>query len=274
MTDVLTSEQQPRSKEDELRAAKEAVAGPIPLIADTPKTAYVLPRGIFDRGVWHKDVEVRELTGADEEMLSKVPDQLAFFSTVIALGVINVGTIDINSMPVAERKFRLGELLLGEREQLFLWVVRTSFGDEKVIPFTCTLCEVEQEAALLISVDFLPKEVDDIDTPLFHYTTKKGEDLEYRPAIGADQEEAISKRGASLAEQNTVLLSRCITKCDGKLITDPMGFARNLGIRDRQALIAKLNERQPAVNLDMKTKCVSCGGDQTLSLGWGDLFRP
>jgi hypothetical protein len=274
VTDVLTSEELHRSKQDEIRAAKEAVAGPIPLIADAPKAGFKLPRGLFDRGVWHKEVEVRELTGADEEALAKVPDQLAFFSTVIALGVTSIGSIDLASLPVAERKFRLGELLLGEREQLFLQVVQTSFGDEKVIPFTCNLCNVEQEAALILSVDLLPKEIEDVDTPLFHYVTKDGDDLEFRPAIGADQEEAMGKKGATAAEQNTMMIARCVTKRNGQLIPDPTGFSRNLGIRDRQALLNKLIERQPSVDLDVRTKCVGCGGDQTLSLGWGDLFRP
>lgn len=272
MTDVFASEQQHSDKQAEIRAAKEAIAGPVPLISDTPLTTLQLPRGLFQRGSWQKEAEVRELNGTDEEALAKTSDQLAFFASVIAHGVVRIGEVDFTSVPIAERKFYLGELLLGEREQLFMKVVQVSFGDQKVLPFTCTQCATEQEFTLIISQDFKPREVEDTD--IMQYHTKHGDVLDVRAAVGADQEEALGKKGASTAEQNTVLLSRCITKRNGELIPDPLGYARAMGIKDRLSLLEKLVERQPSISLDLKTTCVSCGSEQRIVLGWGDLFRP
>lgn len=273
MTDLFGSEQQHMDKQQEIRAAKEAMAGPVPLIADAQSPTVKLTRGLFQRGTWQQEAEVRELTGTDEEALAKTADQLAFFSSVIAHGVTRIGEVDFTSVPVAERKFYLGELLIGEREQLFMKVVQVSFGNEKVIPFTCTLCQVEQEFALLLDQDFKPKVVEDNDAHL-QYTTRQGDTLDVRSAVGADQEEALGRKGSSVAEQNTVLLSRCITKRNGELIPDPLGYARALGIKDRLSLLDKLVERQPSISLELKTTCVSCGGEQRIGLTWGDLFRP
>lgn len=269
------SEQRNRSNTPEdIRAAKEQMAGPVPLILDSPDTTFKLPRGLFYQGHWHKDVVIRELTGIDEEALAKFnQDAMAFFSTVIALGVESIGELDLTSLPLSERKGFLSQLLLGERDMLFIQVARVAFGDTKEITYACTLCEVEQTMALVMSEDFKPTVVEDVETLTHTYTTGKGDVLEYRPATGADQETALSKKGQTLAEQNTVMLSLCITKRNSELIVDPLHYARNLSMKDRSALLQALVERQPSVNLVLQTQCISCGGDQTIGLGWGDIFR-
>lgn len=259
--------------QSELRRAKEAVAGPVPIMDEAPDVNLQLPRGLFDNGSWQREVTVRELTGADEEILAKVPDQLAFFVTVIALGVESIGTVTFDGMPLSERKGALSELLLGERDMLFLKVAQASFGDNKDISFTCNLCQAEQDMTLILSEDFKPREVGDIKD-VYSYTTSKGDVLDYRPAVGSDQEEALSRKGATLAEQNTTMLSRCITKRNGELIVDPINFVRNLSIRDRQSLLEKLVACQPSIELTVKTNCAACGGEQSIALGWQDIFRP
>lgn len=250
------------------------MAGPIPLIDDAPDTALVLPRGFLQQGAWHRRVEVRELTGADEEALAKVADQLAFFSTVIALGVTSIGDVDLADTPLAERKYFLSTLLLGEREQIFLKVIQASFGKQKVIPFTCSLCAVEQELTLLLDQDFQPKQVDDVDKVVRTFVTKNGDTLEYHLATGADQDEALGKKGASTAEQNTIMLARCVTKRNGGLIPDQIGYVRYMGISDRQKLLQLMVDQQPSIDLNVSTTCAGCGGEQRIALGWADLFRP
>ena len=270
---LFPSEEVYQDKEQELQVAKEKIAGPVPLIGVAPDPLLQLPRGLFVKGTWQREAEVRELTGADEEALAKAKDQYAFFSTALALGVVRLGEIDLADLPLAQRKYHLGELLIGEREQLFLKLVQVSFGDEKTISFTCPVCQADNDTTLLLSEDFPPKEVPDIESVLLTYTTAKGDVLDYRPATGADQEEALARKGASTAEQNTLMLSRCITKVNGGLVVDPIDYARNLGIRDRQAILEKLIDRQPSITLEVKPPCSSCGTEQTVSLVWGDLFR-
>lgn len=274
MTNVVTSEEMFRDRANELRLAKEKIVGPVPLLAEAPENTFTLPRGLFDGGTWHTEVEIRELTGADEEMLAKAKDPVAFFSQVIASGVTRVGTLDFTDMPMVERKGRLGELLIGEREQLYIKIAAVSFGNEKIIGFTCTNCGETQEVTLLLDNDFQPREVENISQTLFTYTTAKGDELEYRPALGNDQDEVLSRKGISTAEQNTLLLSTCIAKRNGELLLNPIEYARSLGMRDRQKLMVLLMERQPSVSLDLTTHCATCDASQSIGLGWGDIFRP
>jgi hypothetical protein len=257
-----------------LRLAQELTAGPVPLLGKAPDSLLTLPRGLYHAGVWQKSVVVRELTGADEEALAKVPDQLAFFGSVIALGVESVGELDLASLPLTDRKQYLNQLLLGERDLLFMKVAQVAFGNEKELAFTCSRCQIEQEIMILLDQDFPPKHVENIDTTFHTYTTAAGDELEYRPAVGADQDEAFSRKGMSVAEQNTIILSRCITKRNGTMIVDPIKYVRNLGMGDRRKILDALIELQPIIELSLKTVCAACGGDQTLALGWGDIFRP
>ena len=264
---------QERDKEDELRRAKEAIAGPVPLIAESPDCSVDLPRGLFHRGIYKRQVLVRELTGADEEALAKVREQADFFDLVIALGVVSVDDFDLSSLPVAERQGWLRQLLIGERDILFMSVIKATFGDTKTMVFTCQTCKKEQEIDLLLGSDFPVKVPEDVDATLFTYTTSKGQELQYRLATGDDQLEAVARSGSSLAEQNTIILSRVITKLDGGLVTDPIHYARSLSMRDRQGILSDLISKQPSIDLTVTTKCANCGADQTLLLGWLELFR-
>ena len=166
-----------------------------------PDTSVSLALGLYHNGEYHTTAEVRELTGADEEALARVKDEVASFSTVIALGTVRVGPVDLESLPLAERRGILGGLLLGDREQLFLNIVRVTFGDTKQIAFRCTHCDAEQEVDLLLSVDF-PQSEGDVSSRVFSHVSTQGLDIEYRLATGTDQEVVLEQAGVHCRSQH------------------------------------------------------------------------
>jgi hypothetical protein len=259
---------------NDLVRARQETAGPVPLIQNSMDPVIQLPRGLMNNGTWHTQVTVRELTGVDEEVLARVKTVQDMFDNVIALGVVRVGTLEMANMTLPERQGLLQSLLLGEREQLYLAVVQATYGDQKTLKYTCPVCEEEQDLIVTLSEDLKPREVVDVERTEFHYQTSKGVDIAYRPAIGADQIEALARKGASPAEQNTIILSRCVKTVDGQLVVNPLDFARAMSMRDRTALLDLLIERQPTVDLSLTINCAVCREEQTISLGWGDLFRP
>lgn len=272
-TDLFASEQSVQDKQQEIRAAKEAIAGPVPLIDEVPDPVLVLPRGLFHSGVWEKEVLCRELTGADEETLGKANTPYAYFNSVLALGVVSIGAFDLSLHSLPERQYFLGDLLLGEREQIFLKIVQVSFGNKRDISFTCQSCAEGQEVALLLDTDFPPVEVENVEATTLDHVTSKGDVVTYRGALGTDQEEVMDKKGLNMAEQSTLMLSRCITKVNGEILPDPVGYARNLPMRDRVKLLELLVARQPQIDLNITTTCAACGAQQVLGMGWTDFFR-
>ena len=147
-----------------------------------------------------------------------------------------------------------------------------SFGNKREINFTCQSCGEAQDVTLLLDTDFPPAEVEDVEATVLEHTTSKGDVLTYRGALGADQEEVMDKKGLSVAEQNTLMLSRCITKRNGELIPDPQGYARILPIRDRQKLLELLVARQPQIDLNITTTCAACGASADAGPGMGGLL--
>lgn len=262
------------TRQQKLSEAKAAIAGTTPLISDAPDCIVNLPRGLFQGGSWKKEAEVRELTGADEESLSRVKDTTDFYDLVLAHGVVRLDELDLTTYPMAERQVFLRELLIGERSQLLMAVLVATYGNEKLLNITCPHCEMEQELKLLLSSDFKPKDVPDVHRPSFEYVAKNKDLLEYRLVTGADQNEALKRKGSTTAEQNTLILSRCITKVNNQIVIDQMGYARKLGMKDRNSLLLSMVEKQPDLDMNVQTVCLGCGGDIVFGLGWGDLFRP
>ena len=258
----------------ELAKAKEIAAGPVPLIQDSVDPHVDLPRGLTYNGSWNTRAVVRELTGVDEEAMARVKDITEIYDTVLGLGTTRIGEVDLASKPLPERQGLLQQLLLGERDMLFIGIVRMTYGDHKKMRYICPSCKEDQELTVVLSEDFPVTEVEDVQTTEFTYVTSKGQTVLYRPAVGGDQMEALRRKNASAAEQNTILISRCIKMVDNELVVDSMAYARKLSLRDRHALLADLVSHQPEVNMTVTVDCVGCREEQKISLGWGDLFQP
>jgi hypothetical protein len=258
-------------KEAELLAAKEAIAGPVPLVRQQPSNTVELPKGLMYGGQVQTKAEVRELTGADEEMLARTKEWVEFFDRMLALGTMRIGDMDLSDATLAERQGTVQSLLIGERERLYLAIVQATYGDTKTINFTCGQCAAEQEVDIIFSEDLKVKEVDDI-RPSYTYRSSIGDLIEYRLANGGDQMEAL-KDNRNIAEQNTIVLSRCITKVNDGLLPDPMNYARQMKIKDRKMILRELVEHQPGVDLEVKLQCTRCQNEQVLPLGWTDLFQ-
>lgn len=262
------------SKAQKLAEAKAAIAGSTPLIPSAPNCIVQLPRGLWRGGTWKKEAEVRELTGSDEESLSRAKESSDFFDLVLAHGVVRIDNVTLRGTPIADRQGVLRDLLVGERSQLLMAIIAATYGDEKTLNITCPHCQVEQEATLHLSDDFKPKVVDGLEAQSYTYNCKNGDVVEYRLMTGADQHEALKRKGATLAEQNSVVLEKCIVRLNGQMVLDPRTFVMNMGMMDRNNLLSEMVAKQPDLDLDVQTRCVGCGGDILLPLGWGDLFRP
>lgn len=275
MTDVVpTSAQVWEAKEEELARAKEVIVGDVPTIAPSPDTMLTLPRGIPRDSKWHARCEVRELNGMDEEVISKIRKPEETFDTMLAQGVVRVGELDLAKMDGGERRALLNQLLIGEREMLFLAIARATYGDERKYQLKCRNCDIDLDLTVRISEDFKPKEVPDVRERTFSYVTSKGQTITYRLATGNDQAEVMRRPGATTAEMNTILLSNCITEVDGTIVVDPLYFARTLAMRDRQEILSDMVAHQPTVDLLVKFPCYSCGEGQQVNFGWLDFFRP
>ena len=77
-------------KERDLQEAQKVVAGSIPLIEAAPSLLFDLPRGRHSADKWETEVELRELTGSDEEALARFNDTADFFYGVLVYGTARI----------------------------------------------------------------------------------------------------------------------------------------------------------------------------------------
>ena len=257
----------------DLDQAKEEIAGPVPTIEAAPDCVVDLLRGLPFNGKVHKRAEVRELTGIDEEALARYKKPEEVFDAVLAHGTVKIGDVDLASLPLGERQGILRTLLIGERDILFLNIARVTYGDERRFPVKCIVCGREQDLGVTLSEDFKATSVENIEGRGFTFTTSRGMKLEVRLATGEDQMTIFAKDGLSTAEMNTQMLSACILSVDDVIVVDPLNFARSLPMRDRQALVIEMVERQPSIDLTVKYPCFGCQEEQQQSFNWLDFFR-
>jgi hypothetical protein len=262
------------SKEQDLLKAQKAIAGDVPLIPSAPSTRFDLPRGRFNGSEWETEVEVRELTGEDEEALARTKDPIDFFDAVVVHGTSRLGSVQLDAMTFTERQGVLSSLLIGEREQLFLRIASATYGDEKEFKHSCPSCNVSLDTIIFLSKDIKVSNSDKAAALVNTFTTSKGGTITYRLATGSDQMEVLHKKGATTAEQNTLMLSECITEIDGGPVLNPLSAARSLSMGDRRKLLDILTSSQPSPDMNLEVACISCNFEMVLPLSWGDIFRP
>lgn len=270
----IDENESPLAKEKEIQDAQKVVTGSIPLIEDPAPNLIELPRGRYVGKKWETEVELRELTGADEEALARFNDAADFFDGVVVYGTARIGSTQLTDLSFPERQSILADLLIGEREQLFINIARITYGNEKDITHTCPSCGNEAETTLLLSEDIKIPVMENPYTLTYTMVTSKGDTLSYRLTTGADQLAVIKRRGASAAEQSTLMISECVVKVNDKPVVDPVGMARSLSMGDRRKLLDHLVEIQPSPDMNLKMPCAQCGFELVFPLSWGDIFRP
>jgi hypothetical protein len=221
------------------------------------------------------DAEVRELTGADEEALTKSRSGGIgkFVSTLLQAGTVNVaGMLATPAM--------LSELLLGDRDMLLMEIRRATYGDEVIWDeFTCPWCG--EEFRLSVTLDEIPiRRIEDPSKRVFEVELRWGRKAFVRLPVGADQEALLAVVDRTNdSEQNTLLLSRClisVIEADGTehAVSGNGDFARALGIMDRQSLLEAIEKNQPGPQYnDVKFTHDSCGKEVPLFISAGDLFQ-
>ena len=226
----------------------------------------VLPGGyISPGGVLAKVAEVRELTGADEEAISRAGSLGKSLTTILQRGVVSIGDESLG-------KHTLDDMLSGDRDALLLAIRQATFGDLVEYRALCT-CGEDQLVEIDLSKDVPVKELDNpVQERLWTTKTKVGDVVLSFPT-GTTQKQLVESLDKTTAELGTVLLAGCVQSIDGKISTGSSSVL-NLGMADREKLIAEIVEKNPGPRLgEVKKACQACGEDMETPLSLAALFR-
>jgi hypothetical protein len=246
-------------------------------IADPPGGHVRLPGGLvlgvsLDDAVY--DVEVRELTGEHEEIISRarrIPSPARFVSALLECGVVSIG-----GEPA--KKSDIKRLLIGDRDTLLLEIRRATYGDE--LEFERVVCPGCAEMLdITITLDEVPiQKLPESKDRQFTVKLRKGGEAVVRLPNGEDQEAILEDIELTDAERNSILLRRCVLQIidsEGKThqVAPRPSLVNNLGLVDRRKILNEITKRQPGPRYDeVSFTHEACGKEVPLPLGLGDLF--
>lgn len=264
----------PLAQPEELDAAlvevEEKPAPERPVLADLPETQIDLPGGwVTDEGEVLRRAEVRELTGADEEVLLRPEFQknsTKYISEMLRRAVVKIGEVE-------PTKDMIEAMLIGDRDALVLAVRRATFGDELDLDVVCPRCETDFGVTYSLANDVPMRRLDD-GKRVFDVTLRDGRVAQVTLPTGADQAEAVEKfNKTNLAERNSQVLARCLKSIDGVPVRGD-AVAKKLGMKDRRTLVDFVVNTQPGPQYqEVSQECPNCALSFPLVLDLDTMFR-
>lgn len=236
-----------------------------------------LPGGLVRPDSVIKTVQVKELTGEDEESLARASQSMnpfVFLDRLLKCGVVKIG-----NEPIADNDKLLSQMLIGDREAIILGIRKATYGDKlELNDWTCPNCGIKADLEMELGDIPVVNLMDPRNDTEFKIDLRKGGYAKVKLANGADQIATFEKPELTQAQRETVLLSKCITTIVGpdsveKSMAGWPSLARNMSVPDRHAVLNALRDKQPGPKYDqIKYTCGSCNEDVLVTVTIGNLF--
>jgi hypothetical protein len=253
---------------DQASALSRALEDPVPRMESAPNTVVDLYVGVKDtEGVPQTKAIIRELTGDDEEALASLEAKDGMNYAEYMAFLLRRAVLSIGNISVVENKNIVDDLIVGDRDKLFMAIVEATYGKIREYQVNCTSCGESNDVFVDISV-FPEKPLKKGMNGTISYTLKNGELVQLRLPTNADSL-AVNRSAKTIAEQNTLMLSRCVVGING----NPIEWAKNLNMGDRSKLIKLLVETQPGPEIgEVDAQCAVCENKFSMMLDWASLL--
>jgi hypothetical protein len=246
-----------------------ALAEKIPEVKAPPSTSIELLRGVFNKETnsWENTAYVRELNGFDEEALAAFDNQNVVYSEYMSVllkrAVVSVGSFTIKDDPSV-----IDNLIIGDRDLLFLKVIEATYGVNREYQVICGSCSASNDIIVPMN-EFENRKVEHDPHNPIEVTITDGSKIHLRLPNGTDSQ-VVAKKAKTTAEQNTLMLARCV---EHPYMVNPQQWAKELGMKDRNELIRVLMDSQPGPEIgEVNAQCATCGSDLNIVLDWASLL--
>lgn len=252
----------------------EAIREPAPELRPQERLIVELQRGVVDpaSGIWYTDAEVREMTGADEEYLSGIDSKnnLTYSDYMVAL--LKRATTRIGTIVVSDKPSVIETLSVGDRDILFLGVIRATYGSSKDFQATCPHCSEDNDVTMNLNEDFPIQDPGiNLQEPI-SVQLRNGQVVRMRVPTTGDSS-FVGKKSQSPAVQNTLMISKCVVWDSGDAPRDTEAWAKSLNIADRNKLVKALLDIKAGPKLEaVNVQCAHCSEDMTIRIDWISLL--
>ena len=223
---------------------------------------------IDEDGNLHTSFTVREMTGRDEEAISKGDvrqNGAKLVTTLLERCVTSIGSLTKKEVGSEKWKDIIRSLYVGDQDYILIKLRELSMGGEIEVNHTCPNCKESLKTLLDVSeLDVEPfkgQRVVPFSLPK-GYKDKKGvihKEGTLRLPTGQDREILTPIAKKNVAQASTLMLTRLCKFEDGLYVTEDV--MRDLTVRDREYLQKVLQENLFGVNLEVDVVCTNCGED-------------
>ncbi len=249
----------------------------LPLADDVPDDLVDLPGGLIHSGQVIRKATVRELTGSDEEALSraiKSSDPTHFLDTLITRGTVALG-----QFPATPEL--LGQLFVGDRNEIAIAIRNATYGNTFTLDgWVCPYCHGSSDVSFDLRKDLeRVRLTDPAKDGWVEVRLRKGGTALARFPTGNDEAAYLADPNWTKAEINSEMLRRCVsTLTDAKGVTvrvqQEPSFITKLNIPDRASIVNAILDKQPGPRFTViEFTHAECKNEVSFALGVGDLFR-
>jgi hypothetical protein len=249
-----------------LREAEDGLKREPAKIEEHPDPEFTLAAGYFDpaTNAWHTSFEVRELTGRDEEAISKTTKIGTLLLELLQRGLVRVGDTPGDKA--------VDGLLAGDWETVLLAIRSITFGQTVDYVVTCRECRNQYEVTVDLLSDIPVTRLEGPDDARFSHTGRHGTEYEVVLPLGSTQRKILQMMDKTVAEQNTVLLKECVERIDGRAALPEQ--VSNMPLADRRAILRTIIDSTPGPRLgEVKSVCPNCGAENVMPLSIAALFQ-
>lgn len=231
--------------------ADRSARDPVARAKDGTEEILLLGGYVDDGGRAHREVELAPLSGADEDVLARLPASTPVASVVTAILACcmkRVGTLEPASPDLAR------DLLVGDRDYLVLKLRELTLGANVWVTLRCPLDGCGKPMDLKLDLRELPIESRPVTSRFFAFEPE----VEFRLPTGADQEAVAAQFWSDPELARTTLLRRCLSTRGASVES----LAPNLA----SSIEARMQTLAPSLDVELEAVCPECAGTFTSEL--------
>lgn len=253
-------------------AANEVIQDPAPRMSPAPVTAVSLMRGIKGENGWETEATIRELNGEDEEAIASLTNKENLVYSDYMSALLKRAVVSIGDVMVKENPSVVDNLIIGDRDLLFVGAMKATYGRYRELECSCGNCGSTNFVTLNLDEDFKFERPDKDFTQPIEVVLRNSTKVKINYPTGGDSA-YVAKKSKTVAEQNTMMIARCIEWDEEASLEEKEHWAKNLGVSDRNKLVRALTSNPPGPQMEeVKTQCAKCQGDLIVLMDWVSLL--
>jgi hypothetical protein len=217
-----------------------------------PEVVFELPGGLHLPGMGvQKTIEVRELSGHDEQAISRVKTNSALSQEILLRGIVSIGDL-------TPSKDFVNAMLAGDRDFALLKIFTVTFGPEVTVNRYCPSCDTDVPVTINLDEDVPVRELKDED----RYFEVKGRRSTMKVTLptGITQAALQDAGNKTYSELSTILLANTVLEIDGRSVLGEADVL-SMPVKDRRVAAEAIAEKTPGPRLQDIVK--PCPVDET-----------